>query len=77
MTYYWFNRKEVLQNAKDRYHNCGGKEKAAECYLENRWGGGGLKEKAKKNKHKRLSEKEKKIKKKIWKEKIQKLERKC
>ena len=36
MSYYWFNRQELLQKAKDRYHDCGGKEKSAEYYLENR-----------------------------------------
>ena len=38
MSYYWFNRQELLQKAKDRYHNCGGKEKAAEYYLEKKGG---------------------------------------
>ena len=32
----FFNRQELLQKAKDRYHNCGGKEKSAKYYLENR-----------------------------------------
>ena len=41
MSYYWFNRKELPQKAKDRYHNGGGKEEAAEYYLKNRGGGGG------------------------------------
>ena len=36
MSYYWFNRKELLQKAKDRYHNGGGKEKSAEYYLKTR-----------------------------------------
>ena len=45
MSYYWFNRKELLQKAKDRYHNGGGKEKNAEYYLKSR---GVLKEKNKK-----------------------------
>ena len=27
MSYYCFNRKELLQKAKGRYHNCGGKKK--------------------------------------------------
>ena len=36
MTCYWFNRQEFLEKAKNRYHNGGGKEKAAEHYLENR-----------------------------------------
>ena len=30
MSYYWFNREEVLQKAKEKYGNGGGKEKAAE-----------------------------------------------
>ena len=38
------NRQELLQKPKDRYYNCGGKEKAAEYYLEN---SGVLKEKPK------------------------------
>ena len=32
MSYYWFNRKEILQKAKERYS----KEKAAEYYVENK-----------------------------------------
>ena len=32
MSYYWFNKKEILQNAKERYS----KEKAAEYYLQNK-----------------------------------------
>ena len=32
MNYYWFNRKETLQKAKERYS----KEIAAEYYLENK-----------------------------------------
>ena len=32
MSYYWFNRKEILQKAKERYS----KEKAAEYYPENK-----------------------------------------
>ena len=40
MSLYWFNRQELLQKAKDNYHNCGVKEKAVEHYFENReeWG---------------------------------------
>ena len=45
MSYYWINRQELLQKAKGKYHDCGGKEKATERYLENREV---LKEKAKK-----------------------------
>ena len=32
MNYYWFNRQEILQKAKERYS----KEKAAEHYLQNK-----------------------------------------
>ena len=32
MSYYWFNKKEILQKAKGRYS----KEKAAEYYLQNK-----------------------------------------
>ena len=32
MNYYWFNRQEILQKAKERYS----KEKAAEYYLKNK-----------------------------------------
>ena len=32
MSYYWFNRQENLQKAKERYS----KEKAAEYYLQNK-----------------------------------------
>ena len=35
MSYYWFNRKYLLQKATDRYHKGGAKEKAAEYYLKN------------------------------------------
>ena len=34
--YYWFNRKELLKIAHDKYHNKGGKEKAAEYYQKNK-----------------------------------------
>ena len=36
MSYYWFNTQELLQKAKEKYHKCGGKEKAAEYYLANK-----------------------------------------
>ena len=26
MSYYWFNKQQLLQKAKDRYYNCGGKK---------------------------------------------------
>ena len=55
MSYYWLNRKELLQKAKDRYHNCNGKEKVARYYTVNKEV---LKEKAN-NKYKSSSEEEK------------------
>ena len=58
MSYYWYNRQELLQKAEDRYHDCDGKEKAAKYYLENR---GALKEKAN-NKYRNSSEEEKEVK---------------
>ena len=57
--YYWFNKQEFLQKAKENYDNCGGKEKAAEYYRANK---DVLKEKAK-TRYKNLSEEEKKAKK--------------
>ena len=51
MSYYWFNRQEILQKAKERYS----KEKAAEYYLQNKEA---IKEKSK-NRYKNLSEEEK------------------
>ena len=60
MRYYWFNIQELLQKAKDKYHN-GGKEKAAEYYCKNK---DVIKEKSN-NKYKNLSEEEKEAKKKI------------
>ena len=32
MSYYWFNRKKIVQTAKERYS----KDKAAEYYLKNK-----------------------------------------
>ena len=51
MSYYWFNRQEILQKAKERYS----KEKAAEYYLKNKEA---IKEKSK-NWYKNLSKEEK------------------
>ena len=36
MSYYCFNKQELLQKAKDKYHNDGGREKAAKYYLQNK-----------------------------------------
>ena len=51
MSYYWFNRKEILQKAKERYS----KEKAAEYYLQNKEA---IKEKSK-NQYKTCQKKKK------------------
>ena len=34
MNYYVFNRQELLKKARDKYHNKGGKEKAAKYYIK-------------------------------------------
>ena len=54
MSYYWFNRQELLQKAKEKYDN-GGKEKAAKYYRGNKYV---IKEKAN-SKYKNLTEEEK------------------
>ena len=58
MSCYSFNKKELLQKANDRYHNCGGKEKADKYYLENKED---LKENVR-NRYRNLSEEEKEAK---------------
>ena len=55
MRYYWFNRQELLQKVKDKYHNCSDKEKAAEYYLEYK----DVSKKKAKKKYKNLPEEEK------------------
>ena len=59
MSLYRFNRQELLQKVKDRYHNGGGKKESTEYYIANK---DVLKEKAKK-KYKNLSQEEKEAKK--------------
>ena len=55
MSYYWFNRKKLLKNAWDKYHNKGGKQKAAKyCAAKQEI----LREDAR-NKYRNLLEKEK------------------
>ena len=51
MSYYWFNRQEILQKAKERYS----KEKAAEFYTRNKEA---IKEKSK-ERYKNLSQEKK------------------
>ena len=54
MNYYWFNRQEILQKAKEQYS----KEKAAEYYKQNKEA---IKEKSKEH-YKNLSQEKDKIK---------------
>ena len=58
MSYYWFNRQELLQKVKEKYDNCG-KEKAAKYYQANK---DAIKAKVN-SKYKDLSEEEKEAKK--------------
>ena len=64
MSYYWFNRKKLLKNAWDKYHNKGGKQKAAKYYAANQEV---LREDAR-NKYRNLPEKEKNKKRKYQRE---------
>ena len=73
MSYCWFNREEVLQKAEEKYHNCGGKEKAAEYYQTNK---DVLKEKTK-DKNRYLSEKEKEAKRQYSRDRYKKINGKC
>ena len=58
MSHYWFSKQELLQKAKEKYGNNGGKEKAAEYFQANK---DVLKEKARK-KYRNLTEEEKELK---------------
>ena len=52
MSYYWFNRQELLKKAKEEYDNNGGKEKAAKYDQNNK----GVTKEKEKNKYKNFSE---------------------
>ena len=65
MSYYWFNREKLLKNAWNKYHNKGGKHKAAKNYAANQEF---LREDAR-NKYRNLSEKENNKKRKYQREK--------
>ena len=69
MSYYWFNRQELLKKAKEKYNNKGGKEKAAKYYQDNKEA---IKEKAR-NKYKNLTEEEKELKRQYSKNRYNKL----
>ena len=72
MSYYWFNRQELLLKAKGKYHNCGGKEKAAEYYIKNK---DVTKEKAS-NKYRNLSQGQKEGKRKYQQDRYKKMKEK-
>ena len=55
MSYYRFNREEILQKAKEKYDNSGDKEKAAEYYIANI----NVLSKKARNRYRNLSEEEK------------------
>ena len=66
MSYHWFHKEEVLQKAKEKYDNCGGREKAAEYCRTNK---DDIKEKTK-NRYKNMSKEEKESKKECSKKKV-------
>ena len=64
MSYYWFNRENLLKNPCDKYHNKGGKQNAAKYYAANQEV---LREDTR-NEYRNLSEKEKNKKRKYQRE---------
>ena len=64
MNYYWFNSENLFKNAWNKYHNKGGKQKAAKYHAANQKV---LREDAR-NKYRSLSEKEKNKKRKYQRE---------
>ena len=54
MNYYWFNKQELSKKAKEKYHNNGGKEKAAKLFRDNK----DVSNKKARNKYKNLTEEE-------------------
>ena len=71
MTYYQFNRQELLQKAKDRYHNVETKRELVNIILKIRK----FYKKMQKNKYRNLSEEKKRSKKRIWEKQIYKHDR--
>ena len=69
MSYYWFNRREFLEKAKEKCDNKGGKEKAAKYYKDNKEA---IKEEAR-NKYKNLGKEEKELKRKYSENRYNKL----
>ena len=69
MSYYWFNRQELLKKAETKCHNKVGKEKAATYYEDNKEA---IKEKAR-SKNRNLTEEEKELKRQYSREQYKKL----
>ena len=63
MSYYWFNREELLKKAKEKYDNKGGKQKTGDYCKKNKEA---VNEKQR-GKYKKLTEEEKRIEKEIFK----------
>ena len=72
MSYYWFNKQELLQKAKEKYDNHGVKEKSAKYYQANE---DVLKEKAR-NKYRNLTEEEKEVKRQYSRDRYNKMKEK-
>ena len=72
MSYYWFNKQELLQKAKEKYDNNGSKEQVAKYYQVNK---DVLKEKAR-NKYKNLTEEEKEVKRQYSRDRYNKMKEK-
>ena len=64
MSYYCFNKPQLLQKAQDKYHNCGGKENSDKYYIANKESFFFFLKKKKKanNKYRSLSKEEKEAK---------------
>ena len=73
MSYYWFNKQELLKKAKEKYHNNVRKEKTAKYHRDNK---DVLKEKAR-NKYKNLTEEEKELKRQYSRNRYNKLKENC
>ena len=69
MSYYWFNREELLKKTKETYGNKEVKEKASKYYEENKEA---IKERVK-NKYKNLTGEEKELKRQYSKNRYNKL----
>ena len=70
---YWYNKQELLQKAKEKYDNCGGKQKHAKYYLQIK----DTMEQKVTNKYKNLSEEQKQAKREYSKDRYEKMKEKA